>query len=197
MTKDLPPDHLIERAVELWCRKLRRPVHDNGDSSERGLMTEGIAGMLTDSQIAKVEDYPAAIEKFRGALIVRLKFMREHDGEPSGETDQYGPVHHRFDRFLSVDYNPDPDLAHAAQTAGIPARAFSWKSSVYVDNDHVQTSFGYAAPYWYHYRLDDGSWLVCQLRGEHMPFILAAVNDGRLPTHLREDGDRYLVGPEE
>lgn len=176
-----PSDRIIERGVELWCRAIRRPMRDNGDNSERGIMTVGLAYMNLDSAMAKVEDLDASIERFRAALTDRLKFLRDHDGEKTGTTDDRGnPRHHYFDRFLSTDYHPDLDLRLAAEAAGLPPTLFSWKSTVQLLDDCVGASFGYGAPNVYHYPLCDGSWLICRLRGEDMPTIVRAAEDGTL-----------------
>lgn len=176
-----PSDRIIERGVELWCRAIRRPSRDNGDVSERGILAAGLSNMALDATMAKVEHLDARIEMFRAALTERLKFLREHDGEETGTANERGePRHHYFNAFLSTDYHPDPDLRLAAEAAGLPPAVFSWKSTVQLLDDCVGASFGYGAPYHYHYPLSDGSWLVCRLRGEDMPLIVAAIEAGTL-----------------
>lgn len=177
--REIVPDVIIDRAVELWCRALRQPKHDNGDNSVTGFMTLGLVGMTVDAELAKIDDLEARIEKFRQALAERLKFMQANDGEPTGK--QGGPENYYFDRFLSVDYGPDPDLRFAADIADIPHSLFSWKSTVQIHATHVCSSFGYGAEYIYHYPLTDGSWLVCRLSGDDMPMITKAVEAGLLP----------------
>ncbi len=177
------PDIIIERAVELWCRALKRPVYDNGDNSLSGVLGNALQVMVADQQIAKLSDFNAAIEKFRVALVERLKFQRDHHMEFTGQKRPNGePDRVWFDRCLGVDYHPNLDLKAAADVAGIPSSAFSIKSRVsFYSRDCVMSSFGYGAPYQYHYPLPDGRWLICELSGEQMPLILAAVMDGRLP----------------
>lgn len=182
MSERNTPDIIIERAVEIWCRALARPRHDNGDNSEHGFMATGLAGMVLEQQLAKRDDYPGAIARFRTILTEKLKWLRDHDGEPTGRQVHGRPETVYFDRSLDTDYNPDPVLAEAANAAGVPLRAFSWKSHVsFYDENCVGASFGYGAPYNYHYPLSDGRWLICRLRGEDMPKIIKAVEVGMLP----------------
>lgn len=176
------PDVLIERAVELWCRALRQPKHDNGDKSVRGFFTGALAGLNADAALAKVDDYGAAIERFRSELVTTLKFQRDNEGKPTGKQLNYGPELYRLERSLRVDYHPCAVMHDAAKKAGVPLSAFSWKSSVSIwDDDCVTSSLGYGAKDKNHYPLSDGSWLICELRGGDMPAIIKAVEQGRLP----------------
>lgn len=179
--REIVPDNIIDRAVELWCRALRLPRHDNGDDSARGFMTLGLVGMTVDAEMAKMNDLDERIERFRQALAERMKFTQANDGQPTGKQGQHGPETYYFDRFLSVDYGPDPDLRFAADIADIPYSLFSWKSTVQIHATHVCSSFGYGAGYLYHYPLTDGSWLICRLSGDDMPTITKAVEAGLLP----------------
>jgi hypothetical protein len=156
----------IDRAVDLWCRALRSPRFDNGDQSQAGFYTMALATMNSDNATPAQNEYEAAIERFRVALTSDLK-GRAWDQRPY--------------EFLGCDYNPDKTLAKAAQLAGVPLSNFSWKSDVILMEDYVRAKWGYGAPDWYHYPLPDGRWMVCQLSGESMPAIIAAVLDGRLP----------------
>lgn len=185
--KNHVPDIIIERAVELWCRALRKPKFDNGDNSDAGFFTTGLAYINADTAAGETE-LDKAIERFREALVTDMKFARDHDGEPTGKQGQYGPETYYFDRCLSTDYGPDKRLREAADQAGIPHKLFSWKSSVNVyDPAAVCASFGYAAPAIYHYPLSGGRWLITKLRGEDMPLIIKAVEEGRLPEmHVEE-----------
>jgi hypothetical protein len=175
------PDHIIERAVEIWCRALRQPKHDNGDNSATGAMVNVLHTSNMHHDLSKVDDLDAAIERFRTILIEKLKFLRENDRKPSGKTDKYGPVSYYFRHGLGCDYNPDITLAEAAAEAGVPESAFSWKSDVYMYPDYVRAAFGYAAKDTNHYPLGDGGWLICELSGQAMPLIIEAVKAGRLP----------------
>ncbi|MGN7710802.1 hypothetical protein [Agrobacterium radiobacter] len=181
MEREKVSDIIIERAVELWCRALRKPRFDNGDNSDAGFFTAGLAYMNADTA-AGTSELDQAIERFREALVNNMKFARDHEGDPTGKLGQYGPETYYFDKCLSTDYGPDKSLREAADQAGIPHKLFSWKSSVNVyDPAAVCASFGYAAPAIYHYPLSGGRWLITKLRGEDMPLIIKAVEEGRLP----------------
>lgn len=175
------PDIIIERAAELWCRALRAPTRDNGDTGERGAMTSILSTMNAERDLAAVDDFDAAIERFRSILVARLKFLRDNAGKLTGNTAAYGPEKYFFHRTLSCDYSPDEILADAATEAGLPTSAFSWKSDVWMQPDRVAASFGHAARAASHYPLPDGSWLICDLGGSDMSKIIDAVMDGRLP----------------
>lgn len=180
-------DVIIDRAVELWCRALRNPQHDNGDKSLAGVLTAGLAGENAARAIDRVDDYAGAIERFRSILTARLRFLRDHHGEPTGEHGPYGPIKHHFDHGLHADYSPERELAKAAEEAGVPLNAFPWKSSVWMSTECVSASFGYAAEDIYHYPLDRGRWLVCRLRGSDMRAVIAAVEAGILTSFTVED----------
>jgi len=182
------PDIIIERAVELWCRALKRPEKDNGDQSYHGAIGRGMAEANMEAQIAKVDDYPAAIERFREILVKRLKFARDHEGELTGKgAGSAHPERYRLTHGLHCDYNPDRELAEAAEEAGLPLSAFSWKSDVsYYGGKAVSTSFGYGVGDTYHYPLSDGRWLVCKLQGEDMPKIVKAVEEGHLTLEVED-----------
>lgn len=47
---------------------------------------------------------------------------------------------------LGVDYGPDRVLGETAQEAGVSGSRFPWKTSMWVREDHVTVSAGYAAP---------------------------------------------------
>jgi hypothetical protein len=181
------PDIIIDRAVDLWCRALHQPTFDNGDRSLTGFLGMGLAGMLADTEIKKVSDWAATIEKFRHELSTKLKFLRDNEGRPrpaedierdkaAGErwvADTYY-CHH----ILSVDYHPGRELAAAADRAGVPHGAFSIKSSVHFEAEYVIAHFGYGAPAIYHYPLPDGRWLLTQLSGADMPKVIEYVLGG-------------------
>lgn len=187
MRRENVPDIIIDRAVELWCRALARPRFDNGDSSTNG----GFAMALHIINAGRDRDqvnYGEAIERFRRILSAQLKEARDKNGQPTGRQGPNGPEFYRLERHLGTDH-PDPALAKAATEAGVPHSAFSWKSTVsFYDDGCVSASFGYGAPHFNHYPLSDGSWLVCQLRGEDMPKIIAAVESGVLDLPVERVG---------
>lgn len=166
---NVPSDQIIERAVELWCRALRRPRFDNGDTSDSGGMTMMLATVLEGQQRDKVSDIDAAIDKFRTILSDAIKASRETDGR----------IPYEFN-YLGCDYGPDRALDLAATQAGVPRASFSWKSSVSIHEDCVVAQFGYRATPWRHYPLKDGRWLIADLSGGDMPKIIAAVEAGTL-----------------
>jgi len=181
-------DLLIERAVELWCRALRSPKFDNGDNSERGFFASGLAGINSDAAAAEVDEFDQAVGRFRKILVDKLKTSRDKNGQPTGEEGPRGPRHYYFDPDLRTDYRPEDEMAEAATEAGIPHNLFSWKSSVHLYwPDAVCASFGYGAPEVYHYPLSGGRWLITMLRGQDMPSIIKAVEEGRLPEFQVEE----------
>jgi len=158
------PDYIIDRAVELWCRKLHNPVFDNGDNSEQGFFGMALATMVIHGDKDKMPDAIAQIEKFRESLAATLKHNRDND--------EY------FPRWLDVDYGPCKLLGDAADEAGIPCSQFSCKSVVSMSDDHVSTSFGYGAESIHHYLLSDGSWLITSLSGSEIDKIKKSVLNG-------------------
>jgi hypothetical protein len=176
------PDFIIERAAELWARKLHDPRFDNGDDSPHGGVTFALATLnIARAQDADTtNDFDAKVAAFKTALIERLTFDRDHEGETRAETGR--AVY--LDTFLSVDYHPDEALSMSATAAGIDHRLFSVKSDVTMRASYngslpyVTTKFGYGAPSDYHYRLSDGRWLICRLSGDHMATVIAAVEAG-------------------
>lgn len=154
-------------------------MFDNGDSSPTGGMTMLLATANASTAAGHVDDLEAAIERFRNILANKLKYARDFAGELT--VGDSGPTHIYFDRYLGSDYGPGRQLSEAADEAGVPKNLFSWKSDVYIDDDHVAAKFGYGAAPVYHYPMPDGSWLVCALSGPDISKIKAAVADGRLP----------------
>ena len=142
-----PSDRIIYRAVELWCRKLKEPVFDNGDNSHTGLLTNILADNIIQCDKSKIDDLDERINKFKEILTKKLIALRDDD---SG----------LFPKWLDVDYHPCKILTDSANIANIPLSLFSCKSTVNIEHDKIRASFGYAAPYVYHYPLPDGKWLI-------------------------------------
>lgn len=180
------PDVIIERAAEIWSRFLRRPRHDNGDETGGSSLAQGMAAMNSSRDIAQVDDYDAAVNRFRDILVRNLKAERDSKDENSW-----------FRRSLDTDYNPDKELAEAAKEAGVPLSAFSWKTDVsFYNNDCVTVSAGYGAGYLHHYPLSGGRWLICELQGRDMPKIIEAIEAGTLSGFNIEDvRGNLLVSP--
>ncbi len=185
------PDEIIERAVELWCRLLKAPRFDNGDpgSGLASFMAEGAASR----DAGKTGDFDAAVERFRTALVERLKFLRDHEGEKTGEKEYVGHPGERdtiylFPSWIGSDYGPDATLRWAADKAGVPHTAFSWKTDVHMGPRWVRGKVGYTAPDRYHYPLPDGRWLITGISAregeEDFAKVIEAVIDGRLDLEV-------------
>lgn len=147
-------DKIIDRAVELWAKKLHSPVFDNGDNSDTGFMGSMLATINIHNDKQNMDNFEKSIIIFKTELSSKLKQLRDNPGE--GEY---------FETYLGVDYHPCRLLADAADKAGIPHSQFSIKSSVSMSERYVHTSFGYGASGAYHYPLKDGSWLITSLIG--------------------------------
>lgn len=183
------PDNIIERTAELWTRWLRKPTFDNGDPASMNkttLLTLSVA--LAPANTAATEERLAA---FKAALIERLTFLRDHDGESVLEdkrepADRYGRVRdiYYFRSGLSCDYDPDETLALAAIDAGwtnVSKTVFPWKTDTFMYPGHVMVSAGYAAPSIYHYPLSDGKWFITDLNGgDHMKELVRMIDTGEI-----------------
>lgn len=191
MKRDFIPDHILERAVELWARKLMRPSFDNGDTSQAGAMVQMLNATNVAHDIDKMTEIGQRVAVFKSQLFQDLQYDRDHEGEETGEIRHAGhPGEYRVTRYmeccLNVDYGPCKALADAAGSAGIAHSLFSWKSQVWLNPTYVSTSFGYGAPTEYHHPLGDGRWLIAKLNGEDIPIILDAVRAGLLPEFTVE-----------
>lgn len=170
-------DRIFERAAELWARMLLKPKFDNGDSSANGFMSAGLVA-LGNNNIRSNPGFETTVGHFREVLAERLKFLRDHDGEPTGKMSEL----YRMENSLDVDYDPDATLRWAAMTAGferVDKTLFPWKTRMQFYGNYVAVSYGYRAPEIYHYPLSDGRWLICRLRGEDMPKIIEAIETGK------------------
>lgn len=210
-------DRLIDRGVELWCRLLQRPVHDNGafqqaqpDSDEifNAITTQGMASLALKTALDDIDDYPAAIERFRKELGDILRYQRDHEGEDMdaetaliffGEPRKNGDYgftpKHLFSGHLDTDYNPTTELRAAAAKAGIPELAFSWKTRVNINRyqNSVSTNIGYAASTIYHYPLPDDQWLITDLSGGgDLEKVKAAALAGLIDLKIEK---AQLLGP--
>lgn len=177
------PDVMIDRAVELWCRKLRAPAEkNNGDSSSNGGMAFALAIINADADRKKINDIDGRVDDFKSILSKKMKFARDHAGEPTGRTLSYGPEHYREISGLDSDYSPDIELSAAANEANVPLSAFPWKSHMNIYSDHVYAAFGYAVEGRCHYPLANGRWLITSLRGGDITKIIEAVEAGQLTS---------------
>lgn len=144
-------DKMINKAVDVWCKKLLIPVFDNGDDSAIGAMSHMLSTANIQHDKAATSDIESKIEVFRISLIDRLVKARN--------SDDYFPC------WLDVDYSPCKTLAESADKAGIPHSQFSCKSSVSVWDKHISASFGYGAETTFLYPLSNGKWLKTNLTG--------------------------------
>lgn len=182
-------DIIIDRVAELWARMLKNPKFDNGDTSSNGGMALALA-VIGSASHTKDAAFVAKVDAFKGILAERLKFLRDHDGEVMPESEwqdlggNYRVTNYRFRHHTSVDYDPDELLDWAARAAGFEHTGktlFPWKTDVsFYDENCVSVSAGYGAEQLYHYPLSNGRWLICELRGNDMPKIIAAIEAGLL-----------------
>jgi len=103
----------------------------------------------------------ATLERFRVALRERMV-----DGEEDWKWC-----------CLDVDYHECEALNAAASAAGLKMQ-FPWKTHMRLSAHRVIFSLGYGAPYFEHYPLKDGRWLVCRLNGEDMDKVIASAENG-------------------
>lgn len=168
--KHYASDQLIEKAVDIWCKKLNDPIFDNGDTSDTGDMSFLLATINIINDKSKVDNMNERIEIFRDTLTRELKRLRDNPSE-------------WFPTWLDVDYGPCKILSDSAKKAGIPESQFSCKSSVAFRENYVSASFGYGAPYINYYPMPSGRWLVTSLTGinsEMDKIIQSADNDNQL-----------------
>ena len=154
------PDHIIDRAVELWKRMLRNPTFQHTRPGE-GTRNEEMTQLLAAS-IAKTGD-EESLERF--GVELRKILTTPQRG--------YCP------RSIGSDYGPDTYLFEAATRAGFTG-TFPWKTDMYVNDDCVSVSVGYAAPAVHHYSLGDGRWLMVRLSGFDIQRVIDLVK--RDPT---------------
>lgn len=169
MRREDVPDIIINKAVDIWCKKLLRPQFDNGDTSENGFFGMVLATINIETAKSKIKDMPNRVEIFRKSLTDNLLRIRDTPNDK-----EY------FPRFLDVDYGPCRSLVDASAAADIPHSQFSCKSSVHMADDKVTASFGYGAPRINYYPLPDGKWLLTTLLGdsEDMNKIITSVMAG-------------------
>lgn len=161
-------NRLIERAVDLWCRKLRAPIFNNGDDSREGDFGAVMATLNIEAAQRAEGDLDSKIEVFRAKLISILVDKKVKQSQRRGY----------FWAELSTDYAPEEDLADAAKEAGINYKLFSVKSSVYINSGYVTSSFGYGDEQVNHYPLENGGWLITTLSGGEMDKVIASVAKG-------------------
>lgn len=116
-------------AAKWWADKLRNVGlgnFDNGDSSSAGGLAMILAGMLAmDTQPSD-----ESIDLFEKELAETIKEQVERRGSMT----------------LSVDYGPDYILGSLAEKTGVSTNGFPWKTTMWVRENEVTVSAGYAAP---------------------------------------------------
>lgn len=198
--REYPSDLIIRRGAFIWARAMHNPQFDNGDNSLAGAFGQGLASTNATFAATKAGDIPSKIAAFESELVAHLLHVRANDGQPMNEADaEWYRATIRNDKetptywwssSLSTDYNPDAALTYAADKSGLPRNMFSWKSRVWLHDGFVSSSFGYGAGDVYHYPLDDGRWLItdlrCGARDSDIEKIKSAAIDGRLDMRIED-----------
>lgn len=123
-------EEIAKIAATWWADKVAKPKFDNGDNSDNGGMAQLLAALGTK---------PVGIEA-REKFISELKSKIE-------KRIYWEPKYERVPRMvLSVDYGPDKDLYEAAEAAGVNKMNFPWKTTMWIDKNHVSVSYGYRTP---------------------------------------------------
>ncbi len=160
-------DRMIDRGVDIWCKKLLQPHFDNGDDSN-----DGLGGLLANANIendlAKEIHLTSKIEVFRVTLTTLLKQELEE---------------RQYISSLYVDYGPSGNLGKAAEVAEIPPSLFGCKSDVDINVDCCTSRFGYGQQSINHFPLSDDKWLLTTLRGGDMDKVIKSVERGN-PLNL-------------
>lgn len=123
-------------AAKWWADKLRgQAPKDNGDAFTSALANTLLPKtIITEEQLATFE---AALKGSIGAKLATQADKWKPDEPMSGS----------YFRHIGCDYDPCPAIAIAAEVAGIPHRAFPWKTGMTINPDCVFVSAGYAAPW--------------------------------------------------
>ena len=114
-------------AAKWWADKLRKTGpgnFDNGDDSSAG----GFAMILATMLAIKSEPSNESIDLFEEKLASTIK---EH-------IETHGTL------ILSVDYGPDYILGNLANETGISTSRFPWKTTMWITENKVSVSAGYA-----------------------------------------------------
>ena len=184
-------DRIIEKAAEIWANTLHNPKFDNGDNSYNGAIGMAMCRINAVNEQEKLSDLQERVNNFRVRLSEHLKFLRDNDGKPRPEEEiekdkasgeKWIPETYYLDTYLNCDYHPGALLSKIADECGVPKGLFSIKSSVSLHSDRVVASFGYGAPFKSYYPLSGKRWLVADLSGRDMEYIIEWVEkNGCLP----------------
>ena len=77
--RDKISDTSINRAVDLWCKKLKIPAFDNGDDSDSGGMAFALATLSIQKDKNSIHNMDERIEVFRKVLTDSLIKIRDSD----------------------------------------------------------------------------------------------------------------------
>lgn len=132
MSKSIKDIALI--AAEWWADKITDPKFDNGADSMAGLFASAMAGSLIQHVTNDTR------QKFIDYLVEYIE--KELDKEYRG----FGPS-----VTLSVDYGPCKILSDAAEFAGLSSNNFPWKTTMWIDKNHIVASYGYRGKHNYLY----------------------------------------------
>lgn len=117
----------IQAAAKWWADTIAGPPKfDNGDRSDAGFMSMGLASLLADKQPKPTE---AQLASFQRELAEYIETSLQ-----SGRM---------FDLFC--DYGPGRDLAEIGLRNGISDALFPWKTCMWVYRGHVSVRHGYGA----------------------------------------------------
>ena len=119
-------EEMARAAARWWREKIDGGAHhDNGDSSQEGIL----AGVMADSLNEPTDGY--ALDLFEKILAQRLL-----------EKDEKGL------KCISIgsDYGPGQCLLNSALEAGIDPHNFPWKTWMLILEDRIEVRDGYRAP---------------------------------------------------
>lgn len=163
-----PSERIVDRAVSIWRRLLENPRYDNGDTSFPGGMCMAMAKMIPNNANAD------RLDSFCGHL---RKWLLSPDDEQRGTFWSK--------QSLAVDYGPGRGLIEAAAASGLKME-FPWKTSMWINDDHLHVRAGYSAETFYHYPLADGRWLVTTLSGSEISKVIEYIGGGKPEFHIEE-----------
>jgi len=151
----VPNERIVDRAVDLWIRALRKPEYNNGGGIESS-MASALASMIPKNNDEEtLARFGVELKK----LLMNGRVTKYGDGES----------YTHYATYMGVDYDPDATLCAASEAAGLKMQ-FPWKTDMHVWTNYVQFSIGYGSRGLYHYPLSDGKWLLTTLAGapEHI-----------------------------
>lgn len=119
-------EEMARAAAHWWREKIDGGAHhDNGDSSQEGIL----AGMMADSLNEPTDAH--ALDLFEKILALRLL----EEGENARDYFSIGS-----------DYGPEGCLLDSALETGITPHNFPWKTWMWIFADRIEVRDGYRAP---------------------------------------------------